>query len=343
MASNTTIEFQVNRLVKTIEHSYRKWTRPDGSPSLPDVAENIKSWKDDIDRLGAFSQVNGPSYSKAIDGIQAAWNFRDDRKKAVACIQPVISALKGISGEMQTPDFRATYTNRTAKSLFGDMISRYSSDPNQFQDIYGIRRMLAGFNSMKSVSNIDEIDLRSGAEQLREFSRRYDAGTQLNGLAQRAADYMVAASRGENPIRVKSCISNAVKIVDQLGFEIEKSYSPSGYKTEMTGVAAKSVSDEVENVQRLMYGYHFQSPSTFLPQAVRSVKHLIGVMQNYYDPKAVRMAQTALEKLTIANQYSPAAKSMNNLGWQVPSISEPFNVALNAIDTLARHVTNRTE
>lgn len=342
MASNTTVEFQVNRLVKTIEHSYRKWIRPDGTPSLPDVAESLKAWKDDIDRLGVFSQVNGPSYSKAINGIQNAWKYRDDRKKAVDSIKPVISALKGISGEMKTPDFRSSYTNRTAKSLFGDT-ARYASDPNQFQDIYGVRRMLSGFEAMKSVSNIDVVELRNAAEHIREFGNRYDVGSELHTISHRAADYMSAASRETNPVRIKTSISNAVKLVDQLGFEIEKTNSPVGYKTEMSGVAAKMVSSAVDDVQTLMYGYHFQSPESFLPQAIKSVRRLQEVMRNYYDPKAMRFVQTALDKLIAANQFSPAAKSMHSIGWQVPAISDPFNVALNAIDTLARHVTNRME
>lgn len=341
--SNTTIDFQVKRLVRTMEQSYKRWSRPDGSPTISDVAENVKSWMNDINRLGAYTEINGPSYSKAVDGISNAWNHRDNSKKAIGSVKDVITALKNIAGEMQTPEYKTARENRTTKSLFGDFASRYASDPNLFSEIYSVRRMLTGFQSMKSVDMVDPIALRDGADKMMEIASRYDKGLPIHNLTFNASKYMSAASRDTNPRRLKSCLDAAIKMIDMAGQVIEEMYSPKGYKSEMKGSAADDVLKSVDAVQTLMYGYSFKSPHEFLPGAIKSVRNLIATMSNYYDPKALRMANAALDYLNTAYKGSAATKSIHLNGWQYSDVANPFNAALNTIDALARHVSNRKE
>ncbi len=85
--------FGVKRLIGSVDSTLKSWKSIGGEPTLPDVASKIDEWGQDISALDNFDESITPAFQSAKAAIHAAWNVRDDRKKAIASLSNVLNAL----------------------------------------------------------------------------------------------------------------------------------------------------------------------------------------------------------------------------------------------------------
>lgn len=340
MSQNDVI-FQLKRLIKSIESADKKWSRPDRKPTLVDLSEAIRTWRSDLERLGAFDAIHGVAYHAAQSAVMKAWNDRDNRDKAMAQVKTMVVSLKGIEGEMKAPEYRTLQERRAQKSLYGEFVAGYAGDPNDFGDLYQIRRQIAGFQAADG--DFDPVILSRVKADLRAISQQYEPGTEVRHFADTAISALVQVDR-VTPRAVKSMINQAAVAVDDMGHAISKKVAPTGYKAEITDMTAgDQLVPAIEKLQTTLYGYHFENPSTFLPRALREAKRVKAVVAEFFDPRANRIAGEIEDSLIAAAEASKdsAVKSMAYRGWEFQEVSAPFNVALNNIDMLDRHVRSQ--
>lgn len=338
--SSQKIEHQLGQITKGISAKLKTWGSKGGEPSVPEIAECIRTWQKDIENLAMFSDLNGPAFQATQSAMLRAWNVRDDRKKSIPALKEVLTSIKGVPGELGKPAFVKSYQTRNMKGLVGDFAARYANDPNLFGELFPLRRQIQGF--MTTVNgNVDPLTVNSVKTGIIDIAERYDVTHPIHQNAVKAIEFL---NRAADQVDIQGASERSYKAaaqaIDQMGVAAEMDNAPQGYAPELKGYAAKSVHDEVEELQRMFYGYKFTTPQEFLPRAKAQVNTIHSAMRQNYDPKAERIVNTIAQHINdaLGNARSVAAKSLGSEGWDADVISIPVNAALDRVDALSRHL-----
>lgn len=340
MANIKQAEFELNRLTRTIAKSLKNWNSPGGQPSVPDMAEAVRGWKNDLERLTVHDELNSRSFQTAHRKMAKAWAYRDSREDAIEALDEALQALEDVPAEMAVPEPVKTYKVRNIKSLYGEEIGRYGYEPAVFGDIYEIHRQLEGFESAPSSSYIDYTNVVRVKSALQNVTSRYPQGSRLNQLGSRAIKSISMAQSAQNrPAFMRKYFSDAVMLVGEMGAEADVYHSPVAYKAQL-GHDTEDAMLAIEDMQELMYSQPFYSPQEFMNMAMKAIGRVQSAIQPYYDPKATRLANSIQENLAIAreNIHDARIKSIGNNAWEHGAVAEPFNEALNRLGALEAHV-----
>ena len=338
----TEAQLKLERLTQVMKQTLKTWNSPGGQPTLPDVAASMSAWKGDLQILSYHDETNGPSFQKARAKMEEAWDNRDNRDVAIETVEEALGALEGMPEEMESPEFVKSYRRRNIKSLYGEDIARYDSDPHVFGELYEIRRQVSGFSSASSPDHIDHTNLVRVKSALMDITERYDSMNPINSYGHRAVKSLTMADNSRRqPARMRQYFSNALQALDEMGAHADLHHAPVGYKATLIDNADEAL-DAVEAMQDLMYTQPFYSPAEFMPKALKAVEWVIDSVEPFYDPKASRMAQ-AVKSLLLESNESAGSYRVKSLGfnaWQFDGVSNPFNAAVNKLDALDRHIRN---
>jgi hypothetical protein len=129
------------------------------------------------------------------------------------------------------------------------------------------------------------------------------------------------------------------KIIDNIGAYSDKYYAPTGYKSQLDSYNGQNMFMILDRLERLMYEVPFSSPKNISTKAINTINVFLHNMNQYYDPKAKRLAEEARENfLYVRNSISSGVKS--NDSWNNPDIPLRFEVALEKASQLKRYVEN---
>lgn len=340
MANIKQAEFELNRLAKSISKALRNWKSPGGEPSVPDLAESVRGWKDDLERLSIHDDLNSKSFQTAHRKMAKAWAHRDSREDAIEALDEAVNALEDVPAEMSVPEPMKSYQIRNIRSLYGEEIGRYGYEPNVFGDIYEIHRQLEGFETAPSSRHVDYTNVVRVKSSLQEVTDRYPQGSPLNTLGQRAIKSISMAQAAMNrPAHMRRFFSNAASLVSDMGAQADVYHSPVSYKAQLQHGADDAV-EAIEDMQDLMYSQAFYSPQEFVSKAVKAIARVQAAIAPYYDPKATRLANSIRDNLEVAqdNLRDARIKSIGHGAWQHDAVAQPFNEAMNRLGALEAHV-----
>lgn len=340
MANITKAEFQLKRLTRTMAKTVKDWQSPGGQPSVPDMAESVRGWKEDLERLSIHDELNSRSLQMANRKMAKAWAYRDSRPDAIEAVDEAVQALEDIPAEMSVPEPKTVEEVRNIKSLYGDDIGRYGYEPSVFNDLYEINRQIEGFEAAPSTKHIDYTNLVRVKSALSDVAGRYPQGTRLHSLGHRAVKCLSMAQSTSGRLRdMRKYFSEALDIIGEMGAAADRYHAPTGYKAQLEYGSDDAI-EAIEDMQDVMYEQPFYAPQEFLAKAVKAMDRVMAAIEPYYDPKASRLARDVKEHLHLAsvNARNSSVKSMGTGAWQYDNIVNPFNEAMNRLSALEAHV-----
>jgi hypothetical protein len=337
----TTFKFQLNRLIKDIDASLTKWSRPGRQPTLADMSQSVKSWEDDVTRLGNFTEALGPGYSQAFKSAQAAWHNRDQRAAVLGHVKNTVTALKSINNELVQAPTVNLYERRAAKTLFGDVAEMHAHNPHGFSDVYAMKRQLDGFATAQA-NTVSSTDVKRVKAQVLNFTQEsssrevYETGLR----AVKSIDVALQYERSKQSGRAQAAWREASQYVAAIGSLIGGASAPQGFKSAHNANSAEDLLVAVEAIQDVFYNKPFNTPSELLPRAVAAAKTLVVKAREHYDPKTGRLALNVYKMLHSALQKSQMSsiKSMQLDAWNAQPVSYPAETALNQLAELESHL-----
>ncbi len=305
------------------------------------MSQSIKSWEDDVERLGNFTEALGPGYSQAFKSSKAAWFNRDQRAAALGHVRNTLDALKSINTEMQAPETVMTHERRAVKTLFGETAERRIHNPSAYNDLYAIKRQVDGFVTAQHGS-INPSDVRRVKSAIIDFVNIYQHSSvdlrQSGSNAVKAIDMAQQFAKDER--RAVEAWKRVSHEVDVIGATVGQIGAPSGYKTQLGGSAAENLSAKAEALNDIFNEKPFCTPAELLPRAVAAAKGLALHAQKHYDPRVARLTGDIYTLLSTAQRSSNknSVKALFTAGWATPEINNPTETALNQLAELESHL-----
>ena len=344
MNTNSTndVLWKVKRLINVMQNSVKQWTKRNNEPTLNDIAESMRTWSSDFAAIAIHTKSNVSSFQNARKTITDAWDNRDNRTKAMENIKLTLKYLKTVEKELADPEFTPSHSKIASKALFGDYASRYSSDPDVFQELWQARRAIEGLRETRH-EFVDSLEVGRVKSMLDGVLERYPYDD--NVMYQHATEvqrHMDVAQRYiDQPRYFYSALKSAAEIVDGMGAHADVAFSPDDYKPEAE-VGKESIKAAMGVVDRLTYAQPFTNPSILLRQAVIKSTELRNEIDTYYDPKALRLADNIVSDFKQALQISSIrrVKSIGMSGWSVGEVREPYHSALTGLSRLQSYIEN---
>lgn len=333
--------FGIKRLIGDVDATLKSWKSIGGEPTLPDVASKIDEWGQDVAALDNFDESITPSFQSAKSAINAAWNNRDNRKKAIESLSGVLKSLKSVPDEIKT--FKAPLRRdvRSAKALFGDHASRYLVEPNiVFSELKELKTKVSGLASV--YQRTDNIDMNIDAikSQIGAIAYRYDARQPIHKNLSNAIKSIDFATKSVKLSDFKRQMANATSYLNVATNNANAMYSPDTYKANISTNNSANVVNAIKTLQKTLYSYHFYAPKDFLPEAIRQTKSVIKSLDRYDDYKAKRLAQATLDALMNSYRFANerSVKSLGDSGWAHQGVKDHFDFAMDNLSNLERHL-----
>lgn len=338
---NNTFDFKVKQLTRVMSDTHKRWAA--GSPPISDIANALKQWIGDIERLSYYSESNTQAWNAAKAAISDAWDKRVERKDAVRFVGDAVAALKALPAELEQPLEQGAYARRTTKSLFGNVAAH---SPSLFNELYNIRRQLAAYAQTGALGGLGNstksMGIKGLAAGLIEIGQRYEQQTPMYQYATQAAGYLNRAVKLGRPEAVKRYLEEALNAVDNLGATIDRNNAPDGYKPDFDKVSAASVKSLVDSAKAVSFSCAFEAPDVIIAEMTKRVNRVASTIKSYDDQRAARLVLNTQTALQAAKDKLPASrvKTLGQQSWDYPPLQEAFNVALLHLDTLEQHLTN---
>lgn len=333
-------DYELKRLTRSMAKTLTVWKTKGGEPSLPDMAQAIQGWKDDLERLAVHDDLNSVSFQTANRKMAKAWSNRDTRKVAIEAAEESYEALASVSDEIGAPEPVKSYEVRNRIGLYGDEIGRYAYEPNVFGDLHEISRQIAGFQTAPSPNHIDYTNMLRVKAELREVAERYPYNSPIHHHGSAAVKSLdLAQSARNHPTRMRQYFSQALENVNEMGAAADIYHSPVAYKAQL--VHDKEGAEEaIADMEYRMYSQPFESPEEFISGAIKAANRVIRAIAPYYDPKASRLAQSVKDHLEIAEGTLQDArvKSIGQNVWNYDQFNTYFEEAMNRLSDLDAYV-----
>ena len=337
----TNFTFQLGRLTKDIEAAITKWDRPGRQPTLADMSQSVKSWEDDVARLGNYDESISPGYSQAFKSAQAAWHNRDQRAAVMGHLKNTLAALKSITGETQADPNVNTYQRRAVKTLFGDVAESYRHAPSVYGDLHTISRQVAGLKQTDH-RNVNPVHVKTVKQGIYDFSMNYvDSNRAVYNAGMKAIQYIDQAMRfaGKSG-HYDAAWNEAARQIDSIAQLIAVNAVPDGHKPPMSAFAAKAVLEQVQALDAQIYNKPFSAPIPLLRTLAEYSNHLVTAAAQCYDPKTTRLASSikSLIHSSLENARKPSIKAIGGLGWRAVEVETPLETAFNQLAELESHL-----
>lgn len=334
--------FDLKRLTKSIRDTLKNWKSRGGEPSIPDMASAIQGWESDAEKLKMYTNLNSVSFQKAMTKLNEAWAERTVRVKAIKAVEECLASLEGIQSEISAPETTKRQHKSTMKSLFGDSIGRYSYDPDVFPELYKIKRHINGFLATQRNDRIDFENVKHVKAMIDSVVTRSEIDTPMYQYAMKASRLLQGAINSrERGYAVKANLSEASIAIDQIGIASERYYSPTGYKSQLSAISASDVALMLDKLEDMVYEKPFNTPIELATKAIKSLNRIVQNLNQYYDPKAKRLAEEARDNFINAHASAKSSvKTLQTNDWRNQSVITQFESAMSKISELKKHMEN---
>ena len=332
---NNTEELEkLKKLQKSMAKRLKGWGIKN-SASLGDLAGATESWSSEVKTLSYYKSLHCKSFQRAKAHLQKAWDNRDSREKALKELTDAYNAISEVEAEITSPTKSSHMEKHSAKSLYGEEIGRNAYQPDEFSDLYTLKRYIVGFMATKS--EIDVLIIKDVAEDFIAFAEQYPRDNVLNQYAMKIVQGLDRIAKGGyNQTFVRKTLNDISDTIDDMALIAEKKLSPSGYKAFMGIDGKDSLENTMKRLDSVVNARTFMSPSQFATKTIHCIDSIEEKMAQYYDPKITRLTRNI--RLQIQNVHKLSNMSTKSL--DMDEINKRCDIALNDISELQTHISN---
>jgi hypothetical protein len=336
----TDYKFELKRLKSDIEETTKGWSGKNSHVTLGTMSDCVQSWIRSLDRLSAFSELEGPALQEAISACNKAWDNRDNRVEVAKHVGKALRALKQVENEAAVPAKTHSVYEISAKSLYGE--AGYDTYvPDALTDLYEIRRKLSGFEIAHSVKSISPRSVEGIIEGLQAIGFRYYSEPVIYATVDRAIKTIQNAHRANERVS-RTIYGQAGELIDQLSAQITQYHAPQGYRPPMSRSQAAKFIRDIANVEHAINSAPFNAPLPVIRRAHTGVKSILASLEQFNEPRLRRMASDTIDFLEASFKCAsnPSVKAMDIDGWRREEVRETFDLALESLSQLRRNLEN---
>lgn len=338
---------QTRQIIRMIQGQVKGWGT-NRIPSPSELAPHIKDWRNSLEHLKAYDQMQVPSFEKAVQSMDSAWSNRAQTKSAVKDIQDSLSYLKMAEDECEgDPAVQSAKTYKSVKStqrLFGDQDESPKSIPPAMKSLHTTKTILGTRLMSPQFDENDSIRIRQSIKTLQMIDSTYPEDTRVLESSRRARNYLTLAynelnSGNQNKARAR--MKSALQVIDDVGAAIA-SRTMSTSRVPLDSQDLYEMKKQAEGIRNALARYEFEIPQRVFSVAQKSAQLLLEKTSEHTDNVARRYAETIDDTLRDALSISrrPYVKSGGLESWDDPEIDIFINKALSAVDKFNEYIGN---
>lgn len=326
---------KLKRLQKYMEKRLKGWNVKNSGATLGDLSGATESWSNEIKTLSNYKTLHCKSFQKAKAHFQKAWDNRDDKAKALSELNKASQALASVESEIVTPSKSSHMEKLSAKSLYGDDIGRNSYIPDEYSDLYTLKRYITGFLATKS--EIDTRMVKDVKGDFITFASRYSPDSVLNQYATKAINGLDMIEKGGyNGSFVRSTFNDILSIIDNMAIVADKKLTPNGYKSFINENGKQKINGAMLRLEQVVNERTFLTPKAFAMKTAQCVNAIETGISDYYDPAISRMTKKIRQQAkNVFNLSKNATKSMD-----MDEINKRCDIVLDDISELQTYIGN---